>query len=74
MNKLIDLVDHISNYNRLGKFRLSLLKIAIFQTQHTLDLAQKILKDFNAYEMHSPLDLMGVGGYRCYRTADLKNC
>lgn len=44
MNKLIDLVDQISNYNRLGKLRLPVLKIAIFQTQHTADLAQHILK------------------------------
>ena len=73
MQKLTDLADYIARYNMLGRLKLTSLKIAIIQNKDHEHIAQKILTQMGCIQTQFFGNLIGIGGYKHYRTNSIKN-
>jgi len=57
----------------LGRLKLTTLKIAIIQNKDHAHIAQEILTKMDCIQTQSFGNLIGMGGYKHYRTNSLKN-
>jgi hypothetical protein len=73
MQKLTDLADYIARYNMLGRLKLTSPKIAIIQNKDHEHISQEILTKIECIQTQSFGSLVGIGGYKHYRSNSIKN-